>query len=151
MPETINGGGNNRTVIVGFIMVVIAFIIPFAYRVDIGPGPNSIRAMIWEYIEASWYSGFRWWNPLDTLPYTFLRLIFSYQIFRYYKGTTNKKHTVVIGLASELQPLIISVPLTYGIQWVGDPWVPLYLPIPLMLALAFLIMYVIPPKRRVKS
>ncbi len=132
-------------------MAITAFIGPFAYRIDIGPGPNSIRAMVWDYIEASWHSGFRLWNPLDTLPYTFLRIVFIYQILRYYNSNTSKGRTIFTGLACELQPLLVSVPLTYGIQWPGDPQVPLYLPIPLMLVLAVLLMFTLSPQRHLNN
>ena len=133
-----------RIAIIGVMMTVIAFVTPFAYRIDIVPGPNSIRAMLWDYIKASWYSGFRLWNPLDTIPYTLLRMVFAYQIARYYSGKGTKKQAISIGVASELQPLFVSVPLTYGIQLPGDPHVPLYIPIPIMLALAILVLLLVP-------
>lgn len=108
--------GRRRAAIMGVILALIAVILPFAYHVDIGPGPDSIRAMIWDYIQASWHSGFRWWNPFDTLPYTLLRIIYPLQIYRYYTGLSSKRRTIVMGLVSELQPFLVSFPLTYGIQ-----------------------------------
>ncbi|MFX0107544.1 MAG: hypothetical protein ACFE7R_04605 [Candidatus Hodarchaeota archaeon] len=114
-------------------MLAIALVLPFAYRIDIGPGPDSIRAMIWDYIESSWHSGFRLWNPLETLPYTLLRLIFAIMLAGLYAGKTSQRRTLFVGILAELQPILVSAPLTFFIDWPGDPWVPLYIPIPIML------------------
>lgn len=114
------------------VMIILALILPFAYRIDTGPGPDSIRAMTWDYIESSWYTGFRLWNPLDTLPYTILRLVFAVYLARLWFGMTTARRTILIGVLAELQPLIVSAPLVYLIDWSGDSLVPLYIPIPIM-------------------
>jgi len=115
--------------------LAIAFLLPFAYRVDVGPGPDSIRAMIWDYIESSWYSGFRIWNPLETLPYTLLRLIFAIMLAQLLTGKTSPKRTFLVGIFAEIQPVLVSAPLVFLINWSSDPWVPLYIPIPIMLVI----------------
>lgn len=114
------------------VMIILALILPFAYRIDTGPGPDSIRAMTWDYIESSWYTGFRLWNPLDTLPYTILRLVFAVYLARLWFGMTTARRTILIGVLAELQPLIVSAPLVYLIDWSGDSLIPLYIPIPIM-------------------
>lgn len=114
-------------------MLVLALFLPFAYHMDVGPGPDSIRAMTWEYIEASWYSGFRLWDPLDTLPYTTLRLVFAILVARTLVGASSLRRTIFIGLLGEIQPIAVSAPLIYLIDWPGDPLVPLYIPIPIFL------------------
>jgi hypothetical protein len=124
-------------------MVILALVLPFAYRIDIGPGPDSIRAMTWDYIESSWYSGFRLWNPLDALPYTILRLVFAIYLARFCLGFTTAQKTLLIGILAELQPIIISAPLVYFIDWSGDPLVPLYIPVPIMLILGTVIALVL--------
>jgi len=117
------------------IMIVLAMILPFAYRIDIGPGPDSVRAMLWDYIESEWFSGFRLWNPLDTLPYTFLRFVFAVYLARFCLGTTSARKTIITGILAELQPIVVSAPQVYLIDWTGDPLVPLYIPFPIMLTL----------------
>jgi hypothetical protein len=127
-------------------MIILALVLPFAYRIDIGPGPDSIRAMTWDYIESSWYSGFRLWNPLDTLPYTILRLVFAIYLARSCLGTTTARKTLLIGILAELQPIIVSAILVYFIDWPGDPLVPLYIPLPIMLIFGIILILIF--KRR---
>ncbi|MHA1924921.1 MAG: hypothetical protein ACXABV_14395 [Candidatus Thorarchaeota archaeon] len=131
--DTSQSENNTRFAFVAVVMLVIALVLPFAYRVDVGPGPDSIRAMIWDYIESSWYSGFRIWNPLDTLSYTLLRLIFAIMLARLYTGKTSSKRTLLVGIMAEIQPVLVSAPLVFLIDWPGDPLVPLYIPFPIML------------------
>ncbi|MHA2209942.1 MAG: hypothetical protein ACXABV_12300 [Candidatus Thorarchaeota archaeon] len=131
--DTSQFGNNTRFAFVAAVMMAIALVLPFAYRVDVGPGPDSIRAMIWDYIESSWYSGFRIWNPLDTLPYTLLRLIFAIMLARLYAGKTSPQRTLMVGVLAEIQPVLVSAPLVFLVDWPGDPWVPLYIPLPIML------------------
>ncbi|KXH77198.1 MAG: hypothetical protein AM326_12565 [Candidatus Thorarchaeota archaeon SMTZ-45] len=129
--------------IIAAIMIILVLVLPFAYRIDIGPGPDSIRAMTWDYIESTWYSGFRFWNPLDTLPYTILRLVFAVYLARFCLGSTTAKTTVLIGILAELQPIIVSAPLVYFIDWSGDPLVPLYIPVPIMLLLGIILVLIL--------
>ncbi|MFX1368669.1 MAG: hypothetical protein ACFFAY_08740 [Promethearchaeota archaeon] len=124
------------------VMILLALVLPFAYRIDIGPGPDSIRAMIWDYIESSWYSGFRFWNPLDTFPFTILRLVFAFYLARLGVGSTTVKNTILIGILAELQPIIVSAPLVYFIEWSGDPLVPLYIPLPIMFILGIILILI---------
>ncbi|MHA1924928.1 MAG: hypothetical protein ACXABV_19655 [Candidatus Thorarchaeota archaeon] len=131
--DTSQSVNNTRFAFVAAVMMAIALVLPFAYRVDVGPGPDSIRAMIWDYIESSWYSGFRIWNPLDTLPYTLLRLIFALMLARLYAGKTSPRKTFIVGILAEIQPVFVSAPLVFMIDWPSDPWVPLYIPLPIML------------------
>lgn len=129
----------NSTVLSAMVLVmgIIALILPFAFRVDVGPGPDSIRAMTWDYIESSWYSGFRIWNPLETLPYTFLRLVFALYLARLCVGHATSRRTILIGILAELQPFAVSAPLVYFIDWSGDPLIPLYIPLPIMFIFGF--------------
>jgi len=131
---------NRRSLLLAILMLVLALILPFAYRIDVGPGPDSIRAMVWDYIEASWYTGFRFWNPFDTLLFTFLRIIFSLFLVRVYVGKTTAQRAVFIGILAEMQPLLVSAPLVYLIDWPGDAMVPLYIPLPFMLIIGIILL-----------
>ena len=123
-------------------MLILALVLPFAYRVDVGPGPDSIRAMTWDYIESSWHSGFRLWNPLDTLPYTILRLVFAVMVVRNHHKGTSKWKTLFVGILSEIQPIAVSAPLVYLIDWPGDPQVPLYIPIPIYFIIGLILLLI---------
>ncbi|MFW9967455.1 MAG: hypothetical protein ACFFEA_09910 [Candidatus Thorarchaeota archaeon] len=133
-----------RFILMTVVLLAVSVSLPFAYRVDIGPGPDSIRAMIWDYIESSWYTGFRLWNPIDTLPYTLLRLIFALMLARVYVGKTTPKRTLFVGILAELQPIIVSAPLVFLIDWPGDgdPLVPLYIPLPILLVLGVILLLI---------
>lgn len=128
------------------IMMILALALPFAYHVDVGPGPDSIRAMTWDYIESTWYTGFRFWNPLDTLPYTILRLVFAFYLASACLGNVTAKKAILIGILAELQPIIVSAPLVYFIEWSGDPLIPLYIPIPTLLVIGTIIVLIIKRK-----
>ena len=129
--------------IVSVIMIILALVLPFAYRIDIGPGPDSVRAMTWDYIESSWYSGIRVWNPLETLPYTILRLVFAMYLARFTLGFTTARKTILAGILAEMQPIIVSAPLVYLIDWSGDPLVPLYIPIPILLIIGLIFVLIL--------
>jgi hypothetical protein len=128
--------------ITAVFMIILALVLPFAFRVDIGPGPDSIRAMTWDYIESSWYTGIRLWNPLDTVPYAILRLIFAIYLARFILGTTTARNTILSGILAELQPIVVSAPLTYLIDWPGDPLVPLYIPLPIILMFGIILVLI---------
>jgi hypothetical protein len=132
---------NNQFIIMVSLMLVLTLVLPFAFHVDVGPGPNSIRAMTWDYIEASWYTGFRFWNPFDTLPYTILRLVFAIMIARVLAGKSTIRKAMLVGLLAELQPVAVSAPLIYLADWPGDPPVPLYIPIPILFLIGGIILF----------
>jgi hypothetical protein len=140
--DTSQSENNMRFAFAAAVMLAFAVLLPFAYRVDLGPGPDSIRAMIWDYIESSWYSGFRVWNPLDTLPYTLLRLIFAVMLARLYTGKTSAQRALLVGILAEIQPVLVSAPLVFLVDWPGDgdPLVPLYIPIPILLVLGVVLL-----------
>jgi uncharacterized membrane protein YbhN (UPF0104 family) len=123
------------------LILILALVLPFAYHVDVGPGPDSIRAMTWDYIESSWYSGFRLWNPFDTLPYTLLRFVFAVMVARQYHEDKPMWKTILMGILAEIQPIVVSASLVYLINWSGDPQIPLYIPIPIyfIIGLIFLL------------
>ena len=131
------------------VLIILALVLPFAYRIDVGPGPDSIRAMTWDYLEASWYSGFRLWNPIDTLPYTLLRIAFAAMLARAYLGATTLQKTLLVGILAELQPLLVSAPLVFLIDWPGDPWLPLYIPLPIMLILGVILLLVFKHRKKI--
>lgn len=143
---------NSETIASLFIatiaLIILALVLPFAYRIDVGPGPDSISAMTWDYLEASWYSGFRLWNPIDTLPYTLLRIVFAAMLARVYLGTTTLQKTFLVGILAESQPFLVSAPLVFLIDWPGDPWVPLYIPVPIMLILGVIFLLVFKHKKK---
>jgi hypothetical protein len=137
--KTLSSAGS-KFISLAVLMIVLALVLPFAYRMDVGPGPDSIRAMTWDYIEASWYSGFRLWDPLDSLPYSILRLVFAVMVARVFVGKSTIGRAMFVGILAELQPVAVSAPLVYLIDWPGEPLAPLYIPIPMLFLIGGIIL-----------
>lgn len=80
-----------------------------------------------------------------------LRPVFAYQMVRYYNGRTTKMNTLLVGVASELQVLVVTNLMTI-VQWVLSPYrdemlVPLFGPIPVLFLTGLVIMKVrLPPE-----
>lgn len=131
------------------LMSILALLLPFAYHMDVGPGPDSIRAMVWDHVESDYYSGFRLWSPLDTIPYTLLRLVFAVMLGRVYGNRATPRKTLLVGLLAEFQSIAVSAPLTYLVDWTGDPLVPLYIPLPFLFIVGVLVyLFVVRSARR---
>jgi len=127
-------------------MTALVFLLPFGYGLDLGPGPDKIRALAWEYMDAPWFSGVRFVTPgrfLESLLYTLPRFYFLYRIIHYYQGKSTRKSMFLAGFVSALFPALVS-----GVQVVGwllgwtqppppisDHQFPIYIPIPMLLVL----------------
>ena len=130
-----------------FLLLIILFA-PFAYHFDLGPGPDSIDAIMWHYIDSSWFSGFRLRDPLRYLPYVIFRLLFLLQFIRYMMGRSSRKTTVLAAAYSELHVAILSLPvylswyfeLGFFLAPGGDPLLPIFLPLPILFILVVLLM-----------
>ena len=127
-------GNRGLLLIIGLLSIIIVFIVPFGYHVDLGPGPNSIIAMIWEVpLEPAWYS-IRFFSALRyRIEYCFFRFFFFLEIFLYFKGKFNKIRFILVGIVSEIIPLIISIPAMFILNSQGDNLIPIIIPIPLLL------------------
>lgn len=97
----------------------------------------SIRAMSW-FIEFGWsrvvivFSPYLW---LSTFPVTAPRLIFVYQVSRYYEKKSTRSTTVLVGLVTEL-PMWFILSLTTLSDFRG-----IAVPTPFMAIFAIIIMW----------
>lgn len=136
------------------ILVLIIFVVlfaPFAYHFDLGPGPDSIEAVVWQYIESTWQMGFWFQNPLRYFDFVFVRLLFPIQFLRYLLGKSSRKITLLFALYSELHAGLLSLPVY--ISWVyqlgpfltpsGDPIRPVFLPIPFLSLVTLLLILIV--------
>lgn len=76
-----------------------------------------------------------------SLPFMFLRLVFVYQIYKYYQGLVTRKRTFIVGVLSEIQfPLLNFFIAPFAI---GSPSFVVFLaiPIPLLLIIGLAILY----------
>ena len=128
--------GNKRLkiIVIGFLSIIVVFIAPFGFNVDLGPGPNSIIAMIWEVsLEPAWYS-IRFFSAFQYhFVYCFFRIFFLVEIFLFFIGKFNKIRFILVGIISEIIPLMISIPAMYILNSQGDNLIPIIYPIPILL------------------
>ncbi|MGY5858251.1 MAG: hypothetical protein RTU63_02700 [Candidatus Thorarchaeota archaeon] len=141
----------NFRIIFGIVIVLLVILIaPFAYRFDVGPGPDSIEAIIWHYIEAPWHTGFRLQDPFRYFPYIFIRMLFLVQFIRYAMGKASQKVTLLVAAYSELHVGLLSLPVL--ISWYfdlglfsapdGDPFLPIFFPLPILFLLVALVLFI---------
>ena len=141
---------------IGITMTIMVFLLPFGYRLDVGPGPDSVMALVWEYIEAPWQSGF-WFVEigifLTSIIYTFPRIVFLYRMIQFYSLKVPRSSVIRSGIISELFPALVSIILIIGWQlgWTqppppfSDPWFPIYIPIPALFVVGLGFIYLSPP------
>ena len=141
--------------IIALILLASAFLLPFAYRLDLGPGPNGIRAVLWEYLDAPWFSGIRFvriGQMLEALLYTFPTYIYIYQVHNLFSGQVNRKRLAAVGITSAIFPGMISLIRMMG--WLqgwtqpppplSDPYFPIYIPIPSTILISLLLIRLFP-------
>ena len=123
-----------KLIIIGLLSIIIVFFAPFGYHVDLGPGPNSIMSMIWEVsLEPSWYS-IRFFSAFQyELIYCFFRLFFLLEIFLFFIGKFNKIRFILVGIISEIIPLLISIPATLILNSQGENLIPIIWPLPFLM------------------
>jgi len=141
---------NFRIIFIIIIVFLVIIMAPFAYRFDVGPGPDSVEAIIWHYIEAPWYTGFRFQDPFRYFPYIFVRMLFLLQFLRYVMGKTSQKATLLVAAYSELHVGLLSLPVF--ISWYfglglfsapgGDPFLPIFLPLPILFLLVTFVIFI---------
>jgi len=145
----------NFKVIWLIILVSSTLLLPFGYRLDLGPGSDGIRAVVWEYLDAPWFSGIRFvrlGQMLEAIIYTLPTYLFVYQVYHLYFGEVNPKRIVATGILSAVFPGIISLLRILG--WVqgwtqpppplSDPYFPIFIPLPSLLLFSLLLIVLIP-------
>ena len=135
------------TALLFFVMFFLPFMIEFR-----GAGSHlasSISSLTWRLLffndgiiefrlELTW---------LANLPYIFLKYLFLFQFYRFYKGSIPEKHVWVVGLLSELQWfLMLGLPKVFEVLlglrvWTAISW---YVPIPITLITSILLMKLAP-------
>jgi hypothetical protein len=141
--------------IILIFLLSASIMLPFGYGLDLGPGPNRIRALIWEYFEAPWFSGVRLvriGQVLEAVMYTLPTYIFVFQIFNLYRKGLNQKYMAAVGILGALFPGLVS--LIQIIGWLqgwtqpppplSDHRFPIYIPIPTVLILGMALVRLFP-------
>ncbi len=127
-------------IILGILSIIIVFLAPYGYHIDLGPGPNSITAMIWEY---STYYSFRYLSPLRYyVQFYIFRIVVLYYIFRFLQEKVSIKRVIIVGIISEVIPLILSIPGALILNSEGDNLMPIVISIPILLLFNVLVVYI---------
>ena len=87
----------NKVIIllIGFISLIIVLLTPYGFHIDLGPGPNSLMAILYEYWDLSII---RWFTVLEYFPYYFFRFIVIYYLIKYMMDKVSLKKTIIIGI-----------------------------------------------------
>ena len=139
------------------ILIATSVLLPFGYALDLGPGPNRVRALIWEYMDAPWFSGVRlvrFGQVLEGLLYTFPRYVYIFLTFNMYRTLSKRKRIWSVGILGALFPGLVSLVLIIGwLQgWtqppppVSDHQFPIYIPIPIVVIVSILLLRLFPVK-----
>jgi len=128
-------------IIIGILTILIVFLLPFGIHIDLGPGPNSLTSMVWEIpLEPAWYS-IRYFSAFQYyFIYCFFRIFFVVDIFLLFVGKFNKKRFFLIGIISEIIPLMLSIPAMFILNSQGDNLIPIIFPIPFLMIFDLIIL-----------
>jgi hypothetical protein len=141
--------------IILIILLAAAVLIPFGYSLDLGPGPDRVRALIWEYVDAPWYSGFRFvrfGQVLEGILYTLPRYIFIFLVYDAYRILSKRKRIWSVGILGALFPGLVSLVRIVGwLQgWtqppppISDHQFPIYVPIPSVVVTSLILLRLFP-------
>jgi hypothetical protein len=139
--KTNNPFSSHLRVIVILIGILVVFVLPYGYHVDLGPGPNGLMAILWESPEGY---GLMFLSALEYFIYYLYRLVVLNGIWKFSLGRMKARRLLVHGLISELIPILISIPGLLILSPEGENYIPIMIPIPfLMLYCTILVLYVL--------
>ena len=126
------------------IAIIFLLLVPYAYRFDLGPGPDSLVAMLWDLRFDTPESFFVLISPFWTFfQYNIFRIIFLIITFLFLRGKINAKYFILAGIITDLLVLLISIPGMYILNSDGDNLLPILIPIPSLLLFDILIAYLV--------
>ncbi|MFX1571119.1 MAG: hypothetical protein ACFFB0_00050 [Promethearchaeota archaeon] len=129
-------------IIISIFTLIIVFLAPYGYRIDLGPGPNSITAMIWEY---SPYYYFRYLTPLRYyIQFYIFRMVVLYYIIRFLQEKVSRKRVIIVGIINEIIPLILSIPGALILNSDGENLMPIIISIPILVLFDIFVVYLFP-------
>lgn len=132
-------------IIIGTLTILVVFFLPFGIMIDLAPqGPNSIVSMVWEIpLDPAWYS-IRFFSAFQYyIEFCFFRLFFVLDVFLLISGKYNTKRFILIGIVSEIIPLIISIPRMFILNSQGDNLFPIIFPIPFLMIFNLILVFFI--------
>lgn len=133
---------------VGVMSVVVGALALFApIFVSIDPlwGNVEIWAMTWMYRAPYGFADFGYVQFMASIPFTVWRVVFVYQMNRYYRGRSTRRVTVLLGAFAEMPLLVLYCMIPLLAPPTALTWGPtLLVPTPLMLVAAFTFLWMTP-------
>ena len=137
---------------IGFLFTGLAIFAP-AYAIIYWSLGHTIFVHIYGMLWWFWcdISSGEWWlvsGPFafgQTMLFTLLRPLFAVQMVRYYRGSSSKRLTFLVGLITELQPIVVNF---QTMLWFTDSNLILRLPIPILLFIGIIVMKFVPPPQK---
>ncbi len=128
------------SILILVISILVIFFLPFGVHIDLGPGPNALISMIWEIpFEPAWYS-IRFFSAFQFyIFFCFFRLFFLLELILLLTNKYNRTRFILMGVISELIPLILSIPAMFILNSQGDNLLPIIFPIPFLLVFDILL------------
>ena len=135
----------SKNLIILFIIIssiLIILLTPFGYHVDLGPGPNTITAMLWDY---SANRPFRYFVVFQYYTeFYFFRFVILFAIIGFLAKKLSQKWLIILGIIGELIPLIISIPASLILNSEGENLSPIIIPIPILLVFVVVVAFIYP-------
>ena len=125
-------------IFIGFLSLIIIFLTPYGFHIDLGPGPNSLMAILWEYRDLEVFS---WFTVLEYFPYYIFRFITLYYIIKYITSVVSKKKAIMMAIVSELIPLLLSIPGALFLNSDGENYIPITISIPILLIYNLIVIF----------
>lgn len=117
-------------ILIGIFSLLIIYLVPYCYEIDLGPGPNRFLAILWEY---RGLDGFSWFTVFQYVPFYFFRFVALFYVMRYLMGFVSKKKALIMAIISELIPLLFAIPGVLILNSDGENYIPITISIPILL------------------
>jgi hypothetical protein len=118
-----------RTIMI-LVGILVVFVLPYGYHVDLGPGPNGFMAISWELPMNGHLMPF---SALEYFIYYLYRLVVLRAIWRLSLGKIGPKRVMFHGLIAEHIPIRISIPGMLFLNTDGENYIPIMIPLPFLL------------------
>ena len=130
-------------IITGILTILLVFLLPFGMTIDLAPqAPNLLVSMIWEVPlgPTSWSIRFfvaliYYWD------FIFFRLVFVIYVLRLMVGKYSEKQFLIIGIISEIAPLVLSIPRFFILNSQGEGLFVIIYPIPSLIIFDLILVY----------
>jgi len=127
--------------IVSVIVGTLALLSPFVVSIETTRGQVTFGAMTWGYITSGQGGGFHFFGLMEWIvvfPLGIWRVVFVYQMVRYYRGWSTRNRTILTGILAEIPLLAFYYWGTYVTSMGVLSYVTIPTPLMFVAALVFL-------------